>query len=559
MDLIKQQIKQGVIRSEDLSRILETYENNVEIFKQIYPLIEDDLNNLAIFALILYKSCKSTNLFENFTLLYNKFTRVLSQKSLTDIGNNEYIKILLTLIHLYRENPLQEDYQKVHLNFKTGDALTLYLSEASKEEILKRKYLKVPPKYWKLGTLYALYLVSNKDSSLYNRNELNIFQTDFFTILTEYRKYFLLDDITNKKLFEIIKSNGDKIFLESIGYYEFLTTLPDKFKLIGPVSLSKHVSRAYNKIIYVFGDMHILNPECNNTPVGTESEIPKIDIMNFLSVTINSNINKKLDIFIESEIPTKGSKVSIVKDNYLMLIGDKFKTCFEKKKCEYPNAKFHYADPRRSLELSKITDTIRIFIRDKSKLDLFTSISLLHEIDIWIKKCINIGIEKLFPKHFKTIKQLNNINHPFILDILSKYENTSRNNNIEYLSKYYLSSTELALNEVFSYYRENNSLGVLVQDKSKLIKKLTNISNNLIHINAIEMDMYLMGRVFRKFGNEPESSNIIIYVGDAHAEFYRDLLLRMTFQENGYIPTKKEGEVGFQCLDISQFKLPFFS
>lgn len=64
--------------------------------------------------------------------------------------------------------------------------------------------------------------------------------------------------------------------------------------------------------------------------------------------------------------------------------------------------------------------------------------------------------------------------------------------------------------------------------------------------------------MFRSFRNLPgkysaPAKNIIIYVGDAHADDYRNFLNTIGFREINSVKSET------QCLSMQKFKLPFFS
>jgi len=94
-----------------------------------------------------------------------------------------------------------------------------------------------------------------------------------------------------------------------------------------------------------------------------------------------------------------------------------------------------------------------------------------------------------------------------------------------------------------------------------------------VMVNAVVMDMYTITRMFKKFKNvenQPERPrNIILYAGDAHSTVCRKFLDRLEFktitrtagvtydtgQKNKYW---KNSPAYTNCVDISQFKQPFF-
>ena len=84
-----------------------------------------------------------------------------------------------------------------------------------------------------------------------------------------------------------------------------------------------------------------------------------------------------------------------------------------------------------------------------------------------------------------------------------------------------------------------------------------NGAKRLIYTAAQIMDIYLLSRVFRMFSHHESRSlngsinNVIIYVGDAHADEYRRILLSLGFSMD-YRAQKAEGGTS-SCLDVSDF------
>ncbi len=107
---------------------------------------------------------------------------------------------------------------------------------------------------------------------------------------------------------------------------------------------------------------------------------------------------------------------------------------------------------------------------------------------------------------------------------------------IDKLNKYIISWEEL-----FNYaidILKNYPLTDRIIPMAELIDKLS------LYIMTV-MDFYLIARSFRF------SNNVIIYVGDAHANVYRELLDFLGFEEINIVRNQS------QCLDISEFR-PFF-
>jgi hypothetical protein len=206
-----------------------------------------------------------------------------------------------------------------------------------------------------------------------------------------------------------------------------------------------------------------------------------------------------------------------------------------------------------SMELSNTAKLKKIKIRDILTARRYYSYIDFSKLDIL---CNSKDSEKLFDifiNNTKILKQLNNIEDSDCKKIL--YQEFEDN-------------CKPILKLIFSQFSNKNNIEFI---KNILDKKLYNPSaeflsniNTLYGSNTNEqfltpiMDMYLLGRIFRKFKNGKSPENIIIYSGDAHSCIYRKILDKLGFEQlndnRSYNPN-----TNFQCLDISNFVQPFFN
>jgi len=513
MEAIQEQIKNGKISGGDLLNFFssnkDTNQKNV-IFRLVYDKIKSDPEISASFALILYRS-------ENSPLTEEIYKDIMKN----DPQFNESDKNLSTFVSL--ENLINGD---IFLVRNMSEVLTLFLVYKDTDidlEILNE----IPSEYWNYISLYALYL---KDKNILH----DLLYTD---------EFYFFNLRPSKEVINMVKNNGDEEFFKMLKYNPPPEKITNKIKLIGPASLSKHYSVKYNKIFYIFGDYHYMLPTCEN-----DDKSEKIDIVDFLKYNI-LNTNKNIDLFMESQIPTKYKRVKGVKSNYLFRMEEDLSS-----KNLYHNFRYHHADPRWDRKYKDAVQSARTILQNMKE---FPGLVINHREHIKeIKNYIddNIHAIKLDQiKNPKTEKQLVNIKYPDILKILRKYELDDINT-----FKIYMSDEAKKFKILLdSTLKTNRNFISNISDELK--EKLELFIDEITNIGVAEMDLYLMGRIFRTFKNEPESQNIIIYAGDIHSGNYRDLLLQMGFTEEAYIKRKDPGEPGFQCLDISQFKLPFFS
>ena len=84
------------------------------------------------------------------------------------------------------------------------------------------------------------------------------------------------------------------------------------------------------------------------------------------------------------------------------------------------------------------------------------------------------------------------------------------------------------------------------------------INAHVGYIGENLMDFYIMSRIFSIVNKKPgiidaPVENIVVYVGDAHAQKYRDILLSVGFH-TVYSSVSKDGNM---CLDISALMWPY--
>jgi hypothetical protein len=97
---------------------------------------------------------------------------------------------------------------------------------------------------------------------------------------------------------------------------------------------------------------------------------------------------------------------------------------------------------------------------------------------------------------------------------------------------------------------------------SEFVNKIYYDRLNILDGFSHMMDMYLFSRMFRKFKKNKKTvsetpTNIVVYVGNWHANNYRRLLDKLGFTHKE--SKSKTKDVDFQCVNISNFVQPFFS
>lgn len=336
------------------------------------------------------------------------------------------------------------------------------------------------------------------------------------------------------------------------------------------ISLSYHTSKKYNKKIYIFGETHNPENKCS------EDKKNSCDVYDFIMNNI-TNIPKMIDVFVE--LPVMDKKIEYAeKQPHIVITSslDKFnknlRGCLNPiKNCQYPNIRFHNTDIRQAdydektpfiLEIeNQIIELIKLFMGIKYKdsdyeklidklLTKITNISRKDKKELNAIKTHEQLLEYLMKLYnrYKLKKQVDHISNENVRNILIKHLiNNIKNADLEYFSGD-------PMLKIFDYM----PLYILPNEEQKQkFYKLWNFT--IVPITAQFMDIYLMARMFRKFrvvenqnSNEPE--NIIVFVGNLHAENYRKILKELEFKEK-FLTKSKENEF---CINIKNLQQPLF-
>ena len=368
-----------------------------------------------------------------------------------------------------------------------------------------------------------------------------------------------------------ISSNGQTVIKSFIGknvkykglqriltiYYSNIK-IPFVNKLTNVISLTYHVLN--NKKIYIFGEHHYPTDNCSINKTG-------IPVFDFIKMNIE-NIPKFIDIFLESPFIMKDQeklKQYIDKSQIgtLRNFEKQYSNCLYFKHCNLPNIRFHRTDVRKIVfqppfvpYILHLIYMIENIIRSKKLEDYKKYLQVYHNIinNQNYNESINIYKEK--SKNINTLIPL--LHYPF-----SKIRKQIDNTYIDLFKNY----IERSLKEIDQKYIDfnfiNNFITNLPKNKFPIFTQYDTLKTIVVTnltFESIFMDIYLLARVFRKFNNEKyknskEPENIIIYVGDKHAQTYRKILNQLKF-DNTFKSYAKQDEF---CIDISKLKQPLFS
>jgi hypothetical protein len=357
----------------------------------------------------------------------------------------------------------------------------------------------------------------------------------------------------------------------------------------GPKSLTLQWSDEYQMMIYIFGEYHSDEMNCNKIK-GYNSSLYTMPIEEFLAKVITET-DAFIDLYIE--VPAYLKEVNEYKDNFkpfpdayrLSELLKKFRKCIQyttraAKECKL--ARVHYFDirykdtdgsiqPVNDIGFVKIyTQLVLKSEKQSDKVDAFKIfaertpqfINILNgSVEKDIRKSMDFWKSYIYTNSFIT-KEMDKIkDHKLRQKILDFIEN-------ELLNEILL--CQLVLNTSSKDILDYMAGGDKVSDIT-FINSFKSILNCLIGFNAIIVDAYTIARIFKDFDmtdmqkkaykgsiDQPiNAHNIIIYAGDDHCLRYRKFLQSIGFKQYG-----KSGDFGISvttCLNISNFKTPFFS
>jgi hypothetical protein len=307
-------------------------------------------------------------------------------------------------------------------------------------------------------------------------------------------------------------SKKGNLALLNLVYNYFYGQLPYYNNISGPISLSYHTSPAYDKKIYIFGELHGTINNCKDV-VGKDVDMP---ISEYLS-KVFLNTNKFIDFYLEDEMfrtlkPYSGN-------NYIQDLRLFFYNCLRpdnRSLCPYKTIRTHFVDIRQIEKHNRFISTTPVL---KLIYDIYTSKS------------------SMIKKHYKllttlsTLKTEKNIFDYFYntaMDIpLLKKEIFRSNLTQEKFKKYFRDI-------IINFYREQHTV---YKWKSVIWFNWEKLKNNvdlLINTQMFIVDMYTVSRMFKKFKHSEKmpdhQHNIIYYAGENHANITRQFLDKLGFE-----------------------------
>ena len=357
----------------------------------------------------------------------------------------------------------------------------------------------------------------------------------------------------------------------------------------GPQTLTMHMSKIHQKIIYIFGEYHSKDMECDQRFKKAKNEewgSNKMSVEDFFY-----NLILTTDVFIDFffEFPSyskdlnKYTAMQIGGNSELRMqkLLDYFKKCVQystrsDEDCKL--ARVHYFDIRREDNKEgnfKDTGLLELFrykvyfiMKRKRKNEWaqqFRNLLSQNQVFIMIMKGLSEKDNNIFLDFWITffintnrfvVKELKKVN-PDMQDLILNFIRKEILEKTKHLRKMWQHNVPIILNYPH-------------KDKAFVLAMKTIVSDKIIVPLSLVADTYALARVFKNFDmkdiekaytgatDQPSKAhNIIIYTGDLHAQTYRKFLDSINFTQ-----IARSGISSFEnitCLNMKTIPQPLFS
>ena len=385
-----------------------------------------------------------------------------------------------------------------------------------------------------------------------------------------------------------------KVLAELISNHKNNVQKPMPKFIGGPLTLTCHFSKEYNKMIYIFGEYHT-----NKTNCGEFSSTNKMLVEDFIYELIDKT-DVFIDIFLEiNAIQRKGKEYKsydgISNSRSMSELFNKLQKCVpyntrHDNTCRL--ARVNYFDIRKinnnsynnfykyifdvyhtclehiqyiyNLENSYDKDEI-----SEEQYDQLEQTKIIKTFDE-IKKIIELNNKRYNLFYYLTNDNVENFwlermyNNVYVIHELKKITDEELHEKITDFFEQTIRTFVYSNKENW-----NDNINILLDTKTNMndyIKSVNIIFKTCISLLSRICDMYTICRMFKDFDLERKpyegadykdqpkrANNIIIYAGDSHSIFYRAFLDKMQFKKIS--ATSKS----LTCVDLTNFPLPFFS
>lgn len=295
-------------------------------------------------------------------------------------------------------------------------------------------------------------------------------------------------------------------------------------KLIyGPYTLTEHYSAQGNKRIFIFGERHVFKTK--KLPSTTK-------IADFIHHIVSQHIAEtSIDIFLELAYPT-GKSSYYIKD--LGEIRDALSLI------SHFNLRVHYSD-MRFIQKEMATFTIVILGLYHILTNLKNNSTSLESGQILINQLI---------------RTLQSARSGDLIDFLI-FQSDIKGKIYKQLANSSVSNEILGFLNNYLTKRGFTKEKLLFALESFSVENAETLAVDLILWHGVILDVCVLARIFRTFNHKPNKysgspTNVIVYVGNYHAECQREFLSSIGFKEI----RRTEGTEDY--INISQFKPSLF-
>jgi hypothetical protein len=327
----------------------------------------------------------------------------------------------------------------------------------------------------------------------------------------------------------------------------------------GPSSLTVHYNPEDDKIIYIFGEWHSRDSICSArspTPIYRYLE----NLFRTTPTPIDLYIESSLEFrLLEDPAVTQQEDIEMI----VYLIGEQLNVYNH-----LPMVRSHYTDPRLGYDNGytnlSVYGPVNWSLKNEWRKDNERE-SFIRARDLFFEFIGMRTLKDFISYTIQVIEQNDNL--------VSK--ELSRSYKRKEIREFAVMRTRVIYEELYEKAMEilTSSLQVTVEGdlrgslplQENIYKSIHPLRRFVMSMEAIFFDVYLLSRMFKRFGTEiredksplftPEPTNMIIYVGNEHANPVREFLHTQRYIEVEWSIAKGNDN----CIDIHKISQPFFS
>ena len=314
--------------------------------------------------------------------------------------------------------------------------------------------------------------------------------------------------------------------------------------LTGPISLDYYINPSTGARIYIFGDHHIIKPQC---PCD-DGSVKKTDIASFIA---DLALSREIDLFIEEPINAASNLLTKLHgESYIDAILKRVETT-----------------PNLNLNLYKID--WRQSTSTEAPYNYYLCLTIYHTLDLIFSNKPPEFHPAFTDKYYTFLSILKNtqaeewltrissarVRNYFIKQYFSRFVPPSEfKSTVGKLRRLYLTHQS----KITFTYKDGRIEGFqTVGTRAYLfLKKIKNFCKRVLDGMMLIQDFYGVARILGSPTprNVTTPRNVVVYVGHNHLKFYKGALRLVGFERKHRVRDKKS----FQCLDISKVHQPFF-